>query len=81
MSSPQEIGLTTEDRNVFKRLARITRGAVVLHADDRRADCQRADRYDASLMRRLSQWRGSSLQSHRPIAKQIACWDFLGRNT
>lgn len=38
-----------------------------------------ADDFDYSIMLRLEQWRGSSLQSAKPIAKQLACWDFHGR--
>lgn len=44
-------------------------------------DYAEGDARDAALMARLTQWRGSSLQSATPIAKQLAGWDFLGART
>lgn len=47
--------LTSEDRKIFKRLRRLTRGAIILHADDRRDDLQRADQRDHQIMREIQE--------------------------
>lgn len=69
MSHSQErIAYTAEDAAIFAKQSVVV-GARQLAADD----------FDYSLMLRLEQWRGSSLQAAFPIAKQLACWDFYGR--
>lgn len=58
--------LTPEDVAIF-------RGNV------RAINMAEGDTLDGSLMARLQQWRGSSMQQGFPIAKQLANWDFSAR--
>lgn len=69
--------ITAEDLAIFfHNLGEIARLAT-------RAECVEFGELtaDARLMRRLQQWRGSSLQQGFPIAKQLAGWDFSTRVT
>lgn len=55
--------------------------AAIFRGNVRALNMAECDTFDGSLMARLQQWRGSSLQQGFPIAKQLTGWDFSTRLT